>query len=150
MLLVFLLSLTGCRKYEQIQILSGKVESLKMNGLRTAELVLKVEVSNPAGKVSVEDVNGRVKHSGKVIGNVSLAPLRLHPRTTGEYRVDAKVTLERGVSLMDLMNLMDVRRLKECTVDISAKGKAAGVKVKKEYKDIPLKKLLEDHSNEKI
>ena len=130
--------------------MSGRVESLTMNGLRTADVVMEVEVSNPAGKVVIEEVTGTVKRFGKVLGNVSLAPLQLLPRTTREYRVDARITLGRGVSFMDVMGLTDMRRLQECTVDVSAKGKAAGVKIKKEYKDIPLKKLLEDHDNEKI
>ena len=150
-LLSFLLLVSGgCRKYEQIRIVSGKVESLNMSGFRSADIVLKVEVSNPAGKVVLEEASGVVKHFGKVLGRVSLAPLELRARWTGEYRVEAKITLDKGVSFMDMMSMMDVRRLRECTVDISAKGKASGVKVKKQYDDIPLKKLLEDHNNEKI
>ena len=145
-----LLSLGGCRKYEQIQVLSGEVESLNMNGLRSVNLIMRVEVSNTAGKIVLEDVSGVLKHFGKVLGNVSLAPFELHPRTTEKYLVEARIVLDRGVSLKDLMGLTNPRAMIGCTVDISVKGKASGVKVKKEYKDIPLKKLLEDHNNEKI
>ena len=150
LLSVLLLSLTGCRKYEQIQILSGEMESLKMNGLRSADVILKVEVSNPAGRIVLEDVKGTLKHFGKVLGKVSLAPFELRPRTTEEYLVKVRVTVDRGVGLMELMNMMNMNRLMECMVDISATGRSAGVKIKREYKDIPLKKLLEDHNNEKI
>ena len=145
-----LLSLVGCRKYEQVQILSASVESLSISGLRAADLKLQVEVSNPAGKMQFEQVDGTVKHFGKVLGNVSLAPLQLQARTVEEYEVAARLTLDRGVSFKDLMNLMDIRRLKECTVDVSVTGKVSGVKIKREYKDLPLKKLLEDHNDEKI
>ena len=68
-LLSFLLLVSGgCRKYEQIRIVSGKVESLNMSGFRSADIVLKVEVSNPAGKVVLEEASGVVKHFGKVLG----------------------------------------------------------------------------------
>ena len=147
---MLLLALTGCRKYEQVQIVSGELESLKMNGLRSVDVVLCVVVSNPAGKIVLEEVCGTVKCFGKVLGNVSLAPLQLHARTAAEYKVEATLTLSQGVGLMEMMSLMNGGRLKECTVDIIARGKASGVRVKKEYKDIPLKKLLEDHNNEKI
>lgn len=150
LLAVLLLSIAGCRKYEQIRILSGEVESLKMNGLRSADVILKVEVANPAGRIVLEDVKGTLKYFGKVLGKVSLAPFELRPRSTEEYLVEVRVSLDRGVGLMELMNMMNADRLMECKVDISAKGKSAGVKIKREYKDIPLKKLLEDHNDEKI
>lgn len=145
-----LMTFTGCKSYEQIKIVSGKMESLNMNGLRAADLVFTVEVENPAGKVIIEDVVGTLKHSGKVLGNVTLAPLTLEARTTAEYKVNALVELDKSVSFMNLMNFMDVKKLNECTIDLSAKGKAAGIKIKKEYKDIPVKKLLEGQHYEKI
>lgn len=150
LLIILFLSLASCRKYEQIRIVSAKVESLSMNGLRSADIVMSVEVSNPAGRILLEDASGTLKRFGKVLGNVSLAPLEVRPRTVGTYRVEARLTLDMGVGFTELMSLMDIRKLKECTVDISAKGKVAGTRVRKELKDIPLKKLLEDHNNEKI
>lgn len=145
-----LMTFTGCKSYEQIKVVSGKVESLNMKGLRAVEMVFSVEVENPAGKVVIEDISGIVKHSGKVLGNVMLAPLTLTARTTAEYKVNATVELDKGVNFMYLMNFMDIRKLNECTVDVSAKGKAAGIRIKKEYKDIPVKKLLEGQHYEKI
>ena len=123
---------------------------MNMRGFRSVDIVLSVEVSNPAGKVALEDVTGVLKHFGKVIGNVTLAPLELRPRTVGQYKVEARVELAGNVGLRDLMKLMDVRTLNELTIDVSAVGKVSGIKMKKAYKDIPLKKLLEDHNNEKV
>ena len=140
----------GCKKYEQIKIHSGKVESLNMNGLRSADLILSVKVENPAGKLILEDVRGTLKHSGKIIGDVTLAPLTLSARTVADYKVSATIELDKGISLIELMGLMDVRKLKECTVDVSAKGKASGIRMKREFKDIPVKKLLEGNYYEKI
>lgn len=141
---VLMLSLAGCNRYTDIKVVSGKIISLSMNGVRSADVVLAAEIENPAGKVNVEEVFGTLKHSGKVIGNVSVAPMALYPRTTAEYRVDAKIELAKDIKLMELLMFMDVNKIMECSVDVYGQVKAAGIRVKKEYKDIPVKKLLED------
>jgi hypothetical protein len=146
----FLLTFTGCKKYEQISLVSGKVESLNMNGLRSADLLLSVKVDNPAGKVKIEEAKGTLKHSGKVIGNVTLAPLILNARIEAEYKPEAKIELEKGVGLMQLMSFMNINKLNECTIDLYVKVKAAGIRVKKQFKDMPVKKLLEEYYYEKI
>ena len=148
-LALVLMSLTGCKKYENIRLVSGKVESLNMSGFRSADIVFSVKVDNPAGKIRIEDVNATLKHSGKVLGNVTVAPFTLNARTIAEYKVDAVVELEKGMGLMQLMNFMNINKLKECTVDLSARGKAAGIRVKKQYKDVPVNKLLEEYYYEK-
>ena len=115
-----------------------------MNGLRALDVVLAVEVENSAGKIVIKDAKVVLKHSGKVLGNVNVAPLTLAARTTADYKVDVTLELDRGVNVMHLMSLMDVRKLNECTVDLSFKGKASGTIIKREFKDIPMKELLEE------
>ena len=121
-----------------------------MKGLRAGEAVLSVRVDNPAGKMTLEELNGVVKHSGKVLGNIALDPVTLKPRRTDDYSMNVRFELDKGVGVMYMLTFTDIRKLKECTIDLSARGKAAGVKVKREYKDIPVKNLLEEYYNEKI
>ena len=142
---VVLMTFTGCKKYEDIKVVSGKMESLNVKGLRAVEATFTVEVDNPAGKVVFEELNGVLKHSGKVIGNVVVDPFVLSPKTIADYNVKAKFELDKSIGVMYLMTFMDVRKLKECTFDLSARCKAAGIKVKKEYKDLPVKNLLEEY-----
>ena len=149
-LALFVIFMSGCHKYEQIQILYGKVESLNMSGLRSVDVTLDVGLSNPAGKIIVEEAVGTLKHFGKVIGNVTLAPLTLDARTSASYKVEARVELAKSMSIMEIMRFADIRRLNECTVDVSLRGKASGIRLKREYNDIPLKKLLEKAKNEKV
>ena len=150
-LLVFaILSLTGCHKYEQIRVISGELESVAMNGFKSIDVSLSVMVDNPAGKVVVQTAEGTLKHFGKVIGKVSLAPLTLAPRSLSEYKVQAHVELADGLGLKQLLMFADPARLEECVADISIAGKAAGVAVKRNINDVPLKKLLENAKNEKI
>lgn len=133
-----------------VRIVSVKVESVNMKGLRAGEAVLSVRVDNPAGKMTLEELNGVVKHSGKVLGNIALDPVTLKPRQTDDYSMNVRFELDKGVGVMYMLTFTDIRKLKECTIDLSARGKAAGVKVKREYKDIPVKNLLEEYYNEKI
>ena len=148
--MLVLMTFTGCKKYTDVKVLSVKVESVNMKGLRAGEAVLSVRVDNPAGKMTLEELNGVVKHSGKVLGNIALDPVTLKPRQTDDYSMNVRFELDKGVGVMYMLTFTDIRKLKECTIDLSARGKAAGVKVKREYKDIPVKNLLEEYYNEKI
>ena len=149
-ILAFVLSsLTGCRKYEQITITSGEIESVAMDGLKAVDVVLCLEIDNPAGKVIVESAEGIVRHFGKVIGKVTLAPIALLPRRTAEYHVKAHIELDRGMKMMDVLSLAAPGKIEEMTVDLSFYGKAGGVVVKRNINDVPLKKLLEKTINEK-
>jgi hypothetical protein len=149
-ILAFVLSsLTGCRKYEQITITSGEIESVAMDGLKAVDVVLCLEIDNPAGKVIVESAEGIVRHFGKVIGKVTLAPIALLPRRTAGYHVKAHIELDRGMKMMDVLSLAAPGKIEEMTVDLSFYGKAGGVVVKRNINDVPLKKLLEKTINEK-
>ena len=139
-----LLSMTGCHKYEDIKIVSGVVESVNMQGFKAADVGLMLEVDNPAGKVIVEEATGAVRHFGKVLGTVTLAPVTLAPRAIAKYSVMAHVELASGLGFRDLMTLADPKKMGELVVDVSVSGKASGVKVKRNINDIPLKKLLEN------
>ena len=144
-LLVFaILSLTGCHKYEQIRVISGELESVAMNGFKSIDVSLSVQVDNPAGKVVVQTAEGTLKHFGKVIGKVDLAPVELTPRSVAKYSVAAHVELAPGLGLKDIMGLANPRKMEELVVDVSVAVKASGVKMKRNINDIPLKKLLDN------
>ena len=150
-LLAFVLSsLTGCRKYEQIVVTSGNIESVEMEGLKAVNVVLRLEIDNPAGKVILESAEGTVKHFGKVIGKVTLAPMALMPRRTAEYHVKAHLELAPGLKLKEILSLAAPGKIEEMVVDLSFTGKAGVVAIRKNIDDVPLKKLLEKTINGKI
>ena len=138
-----LLSLSGCGKYKQIKVTGGKVDSIAMVGLRTINLTLTVGVDNPAGKLDVREADGELIHFGKVIGKVTLDPFIVNPKTSHDHRLSARIDLSPQVGLRELMTFMDVNKLYECNVNVHIKGYVAGMPVKKNIKEIPLKKLLE-------
>lgn len=149
MLAFVLLTMTGCNKYEQITITSAEIESVQMSGMKAVDVTMLVMISNPAGKVVVNSAEGTVKHFGKVIGTVTLAPMTLMPRRLAEYHPQAHVELAPGLKILEVLSLADPKKIEEMVVDLSFSGKAVGVTINKTIKDVPLKKLLEKTINEK-
>ena len=137
----------GCadiKRLEELQVHSVNVENLSPQGLRGVNLTLAVSLDNPGAQVSLSEISAQIVHSGKILGNVAVAPFTLQGKTAGTYRMNADITLGENATVLDLGRLLDKRSLDEMFVDVSAM-----VKIKKgparrmELKDIPLKKLIE-------
>lgn len=142
-LCLMLSCLSGCSKYKQIKVTGGKIDSIAMVGLRTINLTLTVGIDNPAGKLDVREAEGELIHFGKVIGKVTLNPFIVNEKSSRNHKLTAKVEVSPQVALRELMTFMDMNKLYESNVNIHIKGYVAGMPVKKNIKEMPLKKLLE-------
>lgn len=135
----------GCAKVSQIRTTSVSLSSVTPKGLRALSLTLSVGVHNPASQIILSDISGQVLISGKVIGNVAMAPVTLEARTDTTYQLQADVALADGVSVFEVLNY--VRRkdtMDKTTVNVYAKAKVKGLPAKKiKMEDMPLKQLLE-------
>ena len=143
-LCVLVLCLSGCNKVKQIKVTSVALESVGLRGLKGLDVGVAVGVDNPAFSVDLSEIEGALKHSGKVLGRVSLDPFTLHGRSAEIYHLRALVSLEKGVGLQEILPYMKVEMLEQCTLDVSVKVtyKKSVSKVLN-FKDIPVKKLLE-------
>ena len=145
-----LLTLGGCKKIKDINVTSVKVEAIAPQGLQGINVFLAVGIDNPAFQIDLEDINGALKHSGKVLGRVAMDPFTVQARSAEIYHLRAFVTLGEDATLRDLLMLTDMAKLNECTVDVSAKPRLrSGLGAPITIKDIPLKKFLEKTYNEK-
>ena len=145
-----LLTLGGCGKVKDIKVTSVKVESIAPQGLQGINVFLAVGIDNPAFQIGLEDINGALKHSGKVLGRVVMDPFTVQARSAEIYHVRAFVTLGEEATLRDLLMLTDMAKLNECTVDVSATPRLkSGLGTPLTIKDISVKKLLENDDNEK-
>ena len=144
-MLVAVLSLSGCKNVKDIRVTSAKLETISFQGLKSLGVHLAVGIDNPARmQVTLEDINGAVKHSGKVIGRLAMDPFTLYARSAEIYHLRAVVSLAEGATLMDLALLMDQNSLNQCTVDISVRPRLKnGLSAPIALTDIPLKKLLD-------
>lgn len=146
LLSVMLLALSGCksvRNVKNISVSSVKVEAIAPQGLQGINVFLAIGVDNPAMQITLENINGALKYSGKVLGRVSVDPFTLQARSAEIYHLRAFVTLGEDATLKDLLMLTDMTKLQECMVDVSVTSRLkGGLGAPINLKDIPLKKLL--------
>ena len=122
LLSVMLLALSGCksvRNVKNISVSSVKVEAIAPQGLQGINVFLAIGVDNPAMQITLENINGALKYSGKVLGRVSVDPFTLQARSAEIYHLRAFVTLGEDATLKDLLMLTDMTKLQECMVDVS-------------------------------
>ena len=142
--------LTGCKSVKDISVTSVKVEAIAPQGLTALNIFIAVGVDNPAFQIGLEDIEGHLKHSGKVLGILTVDPFVLQARSAEIYHLRTTARLGGEATLRDLMMLTDMQKLNECMVDVSLKARLkSGAAAPITIKDIPLKKLLESAANEK-
>lgn len=147
MLSATLLSMTGCmniKKLPEVKIVNAKLENISPVSLREYIVTGSLTVYNPAVEVSLSEISGTLKHSGKIIGNIAVDPFTLNARSEQTCRLRAEAGIADGVGILELTKYADKAVLKECVVDVKAdvqirKGKVRTIALN----DIPLNKLLE-------
>ena len=89
--LAAMLLLSGCVKLSQVSMTSVALDSISPKGMRSLTVSLSVGVHNPATEITISEISGEVLVSGKVIGNMAMAPVVLTARTDSTYKVKADV-----------------------------------------------------------
>lgn len=144
--IAFMVLLLGsCAKVKQVGVTSFELDSVTPRGLRALTLTLSVGVHNPVNEITLSEISGEAVLSGKVIGNVAIAPVVLTARKDTSYTVKADLTLAEGVSVFEVLALAkDRSAIENGTANVYAKAKLKGGPSKKiKMEDVPLKKLLE-------
>ena len=144
--IAFMVLLLGsCAKVKQLGVTSFELDSVTPRGLRALTLTMSVGVHNPAKEITLSEISGEAVVSGKVIGNVAVAPVVLTARKDSSYTVKADLTLAEGVSVFEVLALAkDRSAIENGTANVYAKAKLKGGPSKKiKMEDVPLKKLKE-------
>lgn len=137
------LMLSGCKNVKDIKVTSVQIESISPQGLKGINVYLAVGIDNPAFQIGLEDIHGALKHSGKVLGRMTLDPFVLQAKSAEIYHMKAFVSLGEDATLRDLLMLTNVDRLNECTIDVSAVPRLkSGLGAPLTFKNISLKELL--------
>ena len=142
---LMVLLLGSCAKVKQVGVTSFELDSVTPRGLRALTLTMSVGVHNPANEITLSEISGEAVVSGKVIGNVAVAPVVLTARKDSSYTVKADLTLAEGVSVLEVLALAKNKSaIENGTANIYAKAKLKGGPSKKiKMEDVPLKKLKE-------
>ena len=146
------LCLSGCNpinKVKQIKVTSVEMEGISPVSLRSIDVMLAVGIENPCIFVSLSDISGVLKLSGKVIGNVAMDPFEVLARSNETYHLKANISIDKSVSFTEILALLDKETLNKCTLDASVKLTVkGGVSKVFSINDVPVKKLLEEVTNE--
>ena len=137
------LCLSGCGDIRDLEVTSVQVESVAPNGLRGVNVWLAVGIDNPAFQVGLSEIEGSLKLSGKVLGRMTMDPFTLQARSAEIYHLRTSLNIEQGVTLTEILALMDKETLNKCMVDVSVKATLkGGVSKRLNFNDIPLTDLL--------
>jgi hypothetical protein len=138
-----LVTLTGCGKFKDIKVNSVTPVNVTPHGLKGVDVELAVEIDNPAVQIQLSDMEAVLKHSGKIIGKVTVDPFTMKGRTVETYYLMARVTYAQGLSLKEIWSMIDKNFLDKCYVDITVTGKLkCGISKTIKKNGIPLKKLM--------
>lgn len=135
-------SCTG--SYRKINMRSAGIESFKLTGMRTFDAVLSVEIDNPAGPVTIKDIEATVKHDSRdAITVVSDKELRMEGKCVKSYLVPVKGTVAADVSLVQMAVWAKDFDSDRFTVDIHARAEIApGFGRDFARKDIPMSRFF--------
>ena len=137
------LCLSGCGDIRDLEVTSVEIESIAPNGLRGVNVWLAVGIDNPAFQVGLSEIEGSLKLSGKVLGRMTMDPFTLRARSAEVYHFRTSLNIEQGVTLVEILSLMDKETLNQCLVDVSVKATLkGGVSKRLKFNDIPLTDLL--------
>lgn len=137
--------LTSCAKsFQDIRVTSCKVLSVSPKGLSSFDAVLEVGVDNPAPQLNLSNAYAILKMDGQPCLHVRADDMTIQPRSEQVYTVLLHGSIDGGFNPFSLFGLLEKRALDPMSVDLSFHGALKnGIGKDFEYKDIPLKELME-------
>lgn len=137
----------GCANFKDIRIVSCRVESVSLKGLRGAEAALSVGVDNPAAPMTLSDITGRILLEDRSLGTFSAEPVSIEGRTMSECPVKVTFSLDNSISLMELVPMVRSLDMGSVTADVSLKVRVRkGVSKRVTLEKMPLSSFLKDSS----
>ena len=132
------------KKVKEIEVISADIKSFKLSSSRSADAIILLEIDNPAGKFTVNDLEATVKLKGKEMGIVRASKIPLEAKCRKIYEVPCSAALADGVSVLSVLPILDGGSFESVTADVSLYvslgRKSRGKHLVKN--DIPLSKLI--------
>ena len=148
-LIVCLALLSGCeRPLVNTRITDAGLVSLTPNGLRTADAVVRLDVSNPGPAFTLSGIQGTIKLSHEPFLHLSAPDVTVDRKKDSTYILPLHGELDGAATILQLLS-PNSWNPDEVTIDVAARlrwGAASGKDL--EFKDIPLRNLIEQISHE--
>jgi len=135
---------SGLSKVKDIKVTSCGLESYSLKGLRSIDAVLAVGIDNPTFAFKVTDVSGVVKYNGEDFATYTADTVSVDKKCSKVYDLPCSATLNDGVSLMRLMQIVKKGSLEGFTTDVTATVRLrSGAGKTLRLKNIDLEKMTE-------
>ncbi len=139
------LCLVSCGKsFQDIKVTSCELVSLSPRGLSSLDATISLEVDNPTVQVTLTGMYAVAKMDGVPCLHFTADDLTLSPRSKEIYTIEVHGNIDDGFNPFQLLVLLQNRDMDLVTIDVKFRGTLkSGLGKDFEYKDIPLKDLLD-------
>ena len=117
---------SGMRQLRNIRFTSCRISSFQPQGLRSANLTLKVGISNPGRDLLVRDLSGVIKKNGTAIARVTGDQYLIYGPRVDEYVLPCSLALEKGISVLKLIEIVGEGDFSAYTMDVTMKLDSGG------------------------
>lgn len=130
----------GVSKIKDIKLVSAGVKYIIPTSLRTFDAMLELGIDNPAMTFNVDEVSGLIKVDDVPFASFTAGEVRVEGKQIIRYELPCSITLEPGISLIDVLKLSTRRSLDGIKADINLKvaSKSGTFKAPLSYKDLDL------------
>jgi hypothetical protein len=130
----------GVSKIKDIKLVSAGVKYIIPTSMRSFDAVLTLGVDNPAITLSVDEVNGLIRVDDVPFASFTTGPIMVEGKKILLYELPCTITLEPGISLLNVLKLSTRSSLEGIDADINLKVDTKNGKLKTpiSYKKINL------------
>ena len=138
------MSLVSCNKIREIRPTSFELVSVSPKGFYSADVDFKLGIHNPALQIGFSDIFAEVVLNGKVIGNVSVAPLVMEAKSDKVYDMNALLALNKGTSVLNLIPLLkNPDAMKNAHINLRVRATLKnGISKELVWNEVPVEKLI--------
>ena len=136
-------ALAGCSSVKDIEVTSCSIMSLSPSGLKALDAVLALGIKNPIMAFRIENLSGEIKRGEGGFATFSAGDLPVQRKCERVYPLSCSGSIDRSVSLMDLLKLAASKDFTDFTVNLNVKIKLkCGIGTTLHFKDIKVTDLM--------
>lgn len=124
-LLVLALTVQGCcglSRLKDLAVTSVGVAYIVPTSTRSMDAKLLLGIDNPAMSFAVQEVSGDIRYQDKPVAHFVTAGLELQGKSEQVYELPCTVTLDPGISLLDLLIIASRRSLEGLKADVQVQA----------------------------
>lgn len=136
-------SCSGMRQLRNIRFTSFRIASFQPQGLRSADITLKMGISNPGGDMLVRDLSGVIKKNGTAIARIVGDEYLVYGPRVDEYVMPCSLALEKGMSIIQLIGIVGEGDFSSYTMDVTFKFISGGTTRNMKIRRLKLSDLIQ-------